>query len=111
MGLLNTEPTPGLLGDMEQMPWEELQKLRVKYQNNPAMQAQLAPYEHRAYAREQVAQNGFLAPAYAVMPAGYQIAKALHLTPSDEMSTPPSMDQMTQGMAGAWDGLKLALRR
>lgn len=112
MDLFDTSQVNALApSQMEQMPWDQLYQMRLKARDNPQLQALIAPYEHRAYAREQVAQNALTAPLWAILPAGYQAAKALHLMPSDSMSTPASLNQLTQGMAGVWDGLRQAWKK
>lgn len=90
------------------MPWSELYQLRLKTKD-PLQQALLAPYEHRAYAREQVAQNPLSAPFYAAAVPAYQgvkgLAGAVGAWPTDETSTPPSWRQVTQGLTGVGEGL------
>ena len=91
---------------MAQMPWQNLYQLRIQAAGNPDAQAAIAPYEHQAYAREQVTQHPAMAPMYAIMPAAYQVAKATGLTgPADNMTTPPSLAQAAAGMKGAGQGL------
>jgi hypothetical protein len=97
--------------DMAKMSWADLQDLRTKAGADTAKQMQIAPYEHRAYAREQVSESPLRAPLYAVMPAGYQVAKAVGAIPTDEQSTPPSMKQMVEGMKGAYEGASTAVKR
>jgi hypothetical protein len=84
--------------------WDTLVGARKELPLTDPRQAQLAPYEHRAWAREQVADNPFLAPAYAAMIPGYQLAKAvMSFAPGQ---TGPSMDQFTNGMKGVGEGLQ-----
>jgi hypothetical protein len=93
----------------EQMPWDELYQLRQKYADNPKMQEFLAPFEHRAYAREQVRENPANILGMGMMIPGYQVAKTIGMLGSDKMTTPPSMTQMGQGLAGIGDGISYLL--
>lgn len=105
-GLINAArlPTPD---EMEKMSWSDLYMLRIQNRGDAQAQKILAPFEHQAYAREQVSENPITAPVWAVMPAAYQAAKAVGLTgPGDDMSTPASLDQATAGMKGVWQGVK-----
>lgn len=87
------------------MPWSDLYQLRMKT-TDPLQQALIAPYEHRAYAREQVRDNPLNAPLYAgALIPGYQAAKMAKLISSDSTSTAPSWDQVTQGLTGVGEGL------
>jgi len=95
---------------MASMPWEKLQALRNQFANNPAAQQMIAPYEHRAYARESVNNNLLMAPVMAAMVPGYQAAKAIGLTGSDNQTTAPSWAQFVQGEQGVYDGVKNRLR-
>jgi|GEM_PF-2674930 len=97
--------------DMAKMTWNDLYQLRVKARGNPEAQAAIAPYEHRAYAREEVAKNPLAAPAWVVMPPAYQAAKAAGLTDSDDMSSPASMKQVAQGLIGVAEGVSEGSRR
>jgi len=68
-------------------------------------QSYLAPYEHRAFARETVEQNPAMAvPMLTSIPA-YQIAKVLGLGSDDTIKTPPSLNQAVQGGVGVFEGL------
>lgn len=76
MGLL--DEINGLTEDqMAGMPWDKLIEYRKGIDMNHPVQNKLAPYEHRAWAREQVAQNPVNALAYALMVPGYQAGKAV----------------------------------
>ena len=94
------------MSDYERMTWQQLQDLRDKNAGDQQMQQQLAPFEHRAYARESVAENPLNALKFAFMIPGYQAAKASGVLDSDASTTPASFDQVTQGFAGISDGLK-----
>ncbi len=83
--------------------WETLVGMRRDIPPDDPRQAAVAPYEHRAWAREQVAANPLLAPVYAALVPGYQLAK---LVRSMGARTAPSMDQLTQGMTGIAEGVQ-----
>ncbi len=83
--------------------WETLVGMRRGIPPDDPRQAVVAPYEHRAWAREQVAANPLLAPVYAAMAPGYQLAKLVRLMSA---RTAPSMDQLTQGMTGIAEGVQ-----
>lgn len=83
--------------------WGTLVGLRRDIPPDDPRQAAVAPYEHRAWAREQVAANPLLAPVYAALVPGYQLAK---LVRSMGARTAPSMDQLTQGMTGIAEGVQ-----
>jgi len=87
-----------------QMSWDELIELRKTIDKDHKIQQRLAPFEHRAWAREQVADNPLTAPAYALMVPGYQLAKAAGAV-FDSGQTPPTWDQMKQGLLGVGEGL------
>ena len=91
--------------DYESMPWLDLMKLRYAYANDPQMQAVLAPYEHRAYYREMAQDNPYKAMAMSVIEPAYQGVKALGILPSNEMTTPASLNQITESLKGIREGL------
>lgn len=93
------EPTPSP-EDMKKMDWMRLYQMRLKAKD-PATQAQIAPYEHRAYAREQVADDPLQAVSMALAIPGYQTLKSF----VGKSRTPASWDQVSQGFAGIGDGL------
>jgi hypothetical protein len=88
------------------MPWLDLMQMRAQTAD-PAQQALLAPYEHRAYAREEVAANPLMAPVYAAMVPGYQALKLLGVG----ARTPASWSELGQGWLGTIEGLKQGLGR
>src|SRR5438445_755337 len=90
---------------LAKMPWLDLIQMRARTQD-PTQQAMLAPYEHRAYAREEVAQNPLMALPYAFMVPGYQALKLM----GAGARTPPSLDELGQGWTGTLEGLKQAMR-
>lgn len=67
-------------------------------------QARMAPFEHRAYAREYVQDKGVRgAASLAVAIPAYSAAKALGLT---NARSPASVEEMKQGFMGIREGLK-----
>lgn len=95
------------------MDWGTLQALREKNQT-PELQAALAPYEHRAYARETAKESPGMGIIMPAMAAGYQAKKvgeeALGV-PRGPKDTPPSMTQLKQGIIGAAEGLGQAYQQ
>lgn len=90
---------------MAQMSHSDLIQLRDK---NPSKEAQdaIAPYEHRAFAREYVAENpvtGTLGMIGAI--PGYQVAKAAGLTKSRSGA---SVDQAVEAAKGVGEGVAKA---
>lgn len=100
------EREAGLFGDLARLPWDQLIQLRLQHPEAAAQQ-QLAPYEHRAYAREEVGRNPLLAPAYLAMVPGYQLFKLL----SGGARTAPALQQLGHGWLGVAEGLRDAWRR
>lgn len=66
-------------------------------------QNKVAPYEHRAFAREAVAENPAMAASLAVAIPLYSAAKALGLS---KARSGASLDEMAQGYTGIGEGLK-----
>ena len=94
--------------DMAKANWESLMIARKAIPPDDPQQAQIAPYEHRAWARERVAENPLLAPVYAALVPGYQLAKLARSFGPE--ATPPSMDQLAGGMTGIAEGVQEWLR-
>jgi hypothetical protein len=95
------------IGDdqLAQMPWEQLINMRATA--DPEANERIAPFEHRAYAREQVAENPLMAPVYGAMIPGYQGYKALkNLVEPGASRTHASLGQMVQSFQGVGEGLK-----
>lgn len=84
------------------MDWETLINMRRQNPKNERLQDIIAPYEHRAYAREDVAENPLRALSYGYLIPGYQAAKVVGVV----RGTKPSFDQMMQGFYGVGEGLK-----
>ena len=96
---------PNALNALARRSWMDLIQRRAQTQD-PAQQALLAPYEHRAYAREEVAANPLMAPVFAAMVPGYQMMK---LAGIGGARTPPSWSELGQGWMGTYEGLRNAL--
>lgn len=88
------------------MTWDQLLQKR-RQTTDPAEQARIAPFEHRAFAREYVAENPLAAPGLALMTPGYYLAKKLGLSRG---RTEPSLGQVGQGLTGIGEGLINAFR-
>jgi hypothetical protein len=100
--------TPLEDSQLETMSHSELQALRMKNKEDKEFNIKLAPYEHRAYAREAVTENPTLAPLFAsLLIPGYQAAKAvgLDVSATEDPTTPVSGEQMKQGYIGVGEGL------
>lgn len=67
----------------------------------------LAPYEHRAFAREETQRNPLMAAPIALATPLYAGAKALGLIGS---RTGPTLNQVGQGLTGVGEGLAGAAR-
>jgi hypothetical protein len=90
------------------MSHKNLQSLRNKYSSNQEVNSYLAPYEHRAYARESVEVNPLLAPLFAeLLIPGYQVAKILDLPigATEDKPTSPDLKQLEQGYIGVGEGI------
>jgi hypothetical protein len=87
--------------DLGEMPHEELYRMRASAA--PEMQGMLAPFEHRAFAREFAQESpvkAALSLPFAV-PA-YSLAKALGL---QKARTPATMDEVFAGYHGLAEGM------
>lgn len=91
---------------LSEMSWEQLLEKR-RQTTDPEEQARLAPFEHRAYAREYVRENPLAAPGMAMFAPAYAVAKKLGLARG---RTEPSMDQMFAGIEGVGEGLVEAVK-
>ena len=91
----------GLLDGIDNLDQTELLRRR-KLATDPATQALLAGREHRAYARETVADNPLMALSLLVATPAYQLAKLGGMTNS---RSAPSLSQMGQGLLGIGEGL------
>jgi len=88
----------------------DLYKLRDEWKDDKDAQEHLAPYEHRAFARELTAENPALAPVLGIAVPGYAAAKLAGLDMGDPNSgieqTPPSLEQIKQSFTGIYEGLR-----
>ena len=96
-----------LLDELSAMDHATLYRMRAAAKDK-ATQDLLAGYEHRAFGREAVAENPYLALPIAVATPLYQLAKLANFTQS---RSSPSMSQMGQGLLGVGEGLLGAWRR
>jgi hypothetical protein len=87
----------------EEMSFAELRRLR-DYLPDPKAQQFLAPYEHRAFAREYMSQNPVKGLGLLAGIPGYQAAKGLGLMGSRTGFSDP-WGQMKQGYMGMGEGL------
>jgi hypothetical protein len=90
------------------MSHSELLALRTQYKGNMEKNIKIAPFEHRAYAREAVQEHPALAPLFAgLLIPGYQAAKltGVDLSVTEDPTTPSSMEQLKQGYMGVHEGL------
>lgn len=92
--------------DLERMSHEHLYQLRGQ-SSDPAYQRAIAPYEHRAFAREFAQEHPWIAtPSLLAAIPAYSAAKALGLIRS---RTPASLDEMVEAYRGLGEGLTNAL--
>lgn len=88
-------------GSLAKMSWEELLNMR----RNPKLTREdhntIAPYEHRAYAREN-STNPLEAMKLAIGSVGYTPVKAI----TGGSRSDPSLAEMVQGLTGVWEGVK-----
>ena len=87
--------------DLSTADWLSLLEMRRKAQSK-AEQDRLAGYEHRAYAREAVSENPWMAARLLIATPAYQVAKATGLLGA---RSSPSLTQMGQGLLGIGEGL------
>ena len=85
------------------MSHADLLRLRNSLAPDDPRQAELAPFEHEAFAREWVMENPTVAvPSLAVAIPGYTVAKKLGLFGA---RTPGSLVEMAQSYRGMGRGL------
>lgn len=83
---------------------------RLTLDPNDPQQAVLAPYEHRAFAREWTIENPFVAiPSLLASIPAYTAGKALGLIKGN--STPASLDQLAEGYRGLGEGVGTVLKK
>jgi hypothetical protein len=93
----------------EGMSFEELRRLRASLPD-PMAQRFLAPYEHRAFAREYMRENPFKGLGLLAGIPGYQLAKGMGLMGSRTGFSDP-LRQMGQGYLGVGEGLGALFNR
>jgi len=99
-------------GQLSQLPHSLLSSTRSRVPT--PQQNQIAPAEHRAFAREVVTENPLMAAPLAVAIPAYQVYKLLSKAigtedAMDPTTSDPSMAQITQGFAGVGEGLSTTL--
>ncbi|GAB3253173.1 hypothetical protein [Chitinimonas naiadis] len=88
---------------LAQMSWDALLELRKQYDGDKEAQNRLAPFEHRAYAREAVMAEPIRAGiGQSIMIPLYTLAKAAGIQSG---RSDPSLKEIIQGYAGVGDGL------
>ena len=87
---------------MAQMAHSQLYGMR-DYNTSKDYQNRVAPYEHRAFAREAVGQNPLMALPIAAAAPIYQLSKAI---PGLESRSDASMSQLGQSFVGIGEGLR-----
>ena len=101
---------------MAKTPWEEMYQHRLAHPNDPQAQAQIAPYEHRAWARE-AGDKGVINALVTglLMSPAYQGTKALGIDDlffeRNALSTPASLEQVKQSAIGGLEGARDAFMK
>lgn len=93
---------------LAKMPWQDLMELRSKLKSK-ADQNAIAPYEHRAYAREN-SDTAFGALQNIVATPMYTGAKVANRAtggalPIGGSRSDPSLAELKHGILGVWDSL------
>lgn len=96
---------------LAQMDHSTLYQLR-EVNKSPELQILLAPYEHRAFARQASQENPAMALPIALATPLYAGAKALGYKgeSGSAATTPPTMRQVGQGLLGVGEGLVGAIK-
>lgn len=97
--------------ELAKMDHATLYGLRERNAAQKLVYAALAPYEHRAFAREATDENLGLALPIALATPLYAGAKALGLMKNDGTTTPPSFSQVGQGLLGVGEGVISRVRK
>lgn len=87
---------------LAQMPHDQLYGMR-DYNTSKDYQNRVAPYEHRAFAREAVGQNPLMALPIALAAPIYQASKMI---PGLESRSDASASQLGQTFNGIGEGLR-----
>lgn len=104
------KPVSYTTDQLAEMDHATLYALRDKNSDNKAVSATLAPYEHRAFAREATSENPAMAVPIALATPLYAGAKALGFM-RDGGTTNPSFNQVGQGLIGVGEGVISGARR
>lgn len=97
-------PSEDILGSMG---WADLLNLRRRLKTREG-QNLVAPYEHRAYMRENT-EGGGQAAVNAMLTLGYtpfKMATNWYNQKRDPMLSDPSVNELRQGLMGVYEGLK-----
>lgn len=105
---LDGKPASVTEDDLAGMDWQSLLALR-RLNDSPELQTVLAPYEHRAYARETTRERPLMGASLAVATPLYAAAKGLGLIGSRSGASNPA-GQVSQGFKGIGEGLVGAAR-
>jgi len=98
-----------MAGNYGEMSHADLLRLRNSLAPDDPLQAELAPYEHAAFAREWTEENPVVAvPSLAVSIPGYSLAKLMGM---GNARTPASLAEMVQSYKGVGSGLAALMRR
>lgn len=104
----NTKVINSLDSTLAALSHSDLYQLREQAAQDPTTQNILAPYEHRAFAREWATSDPLTAAASltAAIP-GYSIAKALGAAQGRSNA---SLPELQQGFTGLGEGLMAAIK-
>lgn len=91
--------------DLLNLDHATLYQLRARNEDNRQVFSLLAPFEHRAFAREATTENLALAAPIALATPLYAGAKAMGLMRSGGNATDPSLTQVGYGLAGVGEGI------
>jgi hypothetical protein len=106
---LDGKPTVLSAAQLEAMPHADLLRLRESNRSDIAVQALLAPFEHRAFAREATRENPLLGVPIAIAAPVYYGAKKLGFM-TDDNTAPPTLGQVGAGLMGVGEGFVAATK-
>lgn len=97
---------------LEVMDWQYLVQLRKDNVDDKEKQKELAPYEHRAFARALTESNPLWALPLTIAIPAYQASKKLgvNIKFGEDDPTPPDKKQFDEGFKGVKEGLKKSLK-
>lgn len=87
---------------LAEMSHEQLYNLRNLYTNNKAIQNLIAPFEHRAFAREAVKEQPLMAIPIGLATPAYSMYKQAFNTGA---RSSPSLAEISQAYRGIKEGL------